>query len=337
MIVCIYLPRFESAVAAGGAKALVAWEETIRALEETGAEVEMSRVGVAYFDAHRLQVLHRDKAGAIAAAQRAVNKTGRIGGGPTRFCALAAALQAPSRRARIVNDRAARQYLASQSVGLLAYREQTAALVAPLERLGILTLGDLAELSAGHVAARFGKAGTLARRLALGQDTPLQTRRVEDRLEESMNLSQSSSREALERALGALVDRLLAREERRGRTIRAVMLSARLVERGTWCELVVFRQAMADKLRMQLALAARLALLPAPAESLSLAVQAFGPATGDQGTLFDGERIARRERLRDAVSQIRMIAGHNAVLRALPVDPSSRVPERRYVFTPFSL
>jgi hypothetical protein len=116
-------------------------------------------------------------------------------------------------------------------------------------------------------------------------------RTVEDRLEASMRLGDSNSAQALARTLvGVLIDRLLVLLERRGRTIRGVVLSAQLVERGTWQETIVFRQAISDQTRMRLALLPKLALLPAPAESLSLAVQALGPSGGDQTCLFDGNR-----------------------------------------------
>jgi protein ImuB len=272
----------------------------------------------------------------IAATRRAVARPSRIGVAATRFCALAASLQARSRRACIIDDRDVRRYLAAQPVSLLGYRDQTAPLVPALGRLGISTLGELAALGASAVTDRFGNAGTLARRLALGYDEPLRTRRVEDRLEESMALGDSNSAEALSRALGVLIDRLLARLERRDRTIRAVVLSALLVEHGgTWCERVVFREALANPLRIRLALAPKLGGLPAPAQALTLAVTAMGPASGDQTTLLDGERTARLERLRDAVAQVRTIAGPHAVLRVMAVSPAARVPERRYTYTPF--
>ncbi len=312
------------------------WEKTVRALEGIGALVEASQPGLAYFDADGLRSIHRDREGVIAAARRAVARPSRIGVAATRFCALAASLQARSRRACIIDDRDVRRYLAAQPVSLLAYRDRTAPLVPALGRLGISTLGQLAALGASAVTDRFGNAGTLARRLALGHDEPLRTRRVEDRLEESMALGDSSSGEALSRTLGVLVDRLLSRPERRGRTIRAVVLSARLVEHGgTWCERVVFREALANPLRIRLALTPKLTLLPAPARALTLAVTAMGAASGDQTTLLDGERTARLERLRDAVAQVRTIAGPHAVLRVLPVSPAARVPERRYTYTPF--
>jgi protein ImuB len=209
-------------------------------------------------------------------------------------------------------------------------------LVEALERLGIGTLGRLVALGADAVSDRFGKPGLHARRLALGYDEPLRARRLEERLEESLELCGTSSQEALERALDLLLERLLARRERRGRAVRAMSLSARLAERGTWCERVVFRQALTDHKTMRLALGMRLALLPAPAETLALAVESFGPADALQLGMWDGERAARAQRVGDAIRQLRVLAGPQAALRIAPVEPASRVPERRFAFTPYS-
>ncbi len=177
--------------------------------------------------------------------------------------------------------------------------------------------------------------GTIARGLALGRDKPLRPRVVEDRLQESMRLGESNSGQVLERILEILVDRLLARLERRGRTIGAMALGARLVERGAWCERVVFRVATCDRGRMGLALSLRLSSLPAPAETLHLSVECFGPATGVQGSLLDGERTECTRRLREAVRQVRAVAGPYGALRASALDPRSRVPERRFGFAPW--
>ena len=313
-----------------------AWEGVARAVEGIGAEVELAGPGLLYFDAAALWRIYGDVHGVIAVVRRALGRSARIGAAPRRFSALAAALEARSSRALVVEARGARRYLARQPVELLCRREETAALVGQLERLGLRTLGEVAAIGQDALADRFGVPGLLALRLALAFDEPLRTRRIAARLAESMELAQSNSAEALERTLEVLIDRLLARPERQGRMIRAVVLSARLVERGTWSELVVFRQALCDRLRMRLALAVRLRLLPAPAETLTLAVQAFGTATGEQGTLLDGERSARLARLQNAVGQIRTLAGANAALRAMPLEPRSRVPERRFAFTPYS-
>ena len=214
----------------------------------------------------------------------------------------------------------------------------------PLGRLGVRTLGELARLGRPALADRFGAPGALAHRLACAQDTPLLVRRVEERMRESMEVADASSGEALKRVLGVLVDRLLARPERRGRTLRAVMLSARLLTGGGWRERVVFRQALCHHERIWLALSVRLLTLPAPASALGLTVERFGPPASEQGALFDeaparpGARpvhpSARAVRLREAVAQTRAMAGQDAALRAVCIDPDSRVPERRVVLAP---
>jgi protein ImuB len=312
-----------------------AWDQAARALEGIGAQLELARPGLAYFAAEGLEGIHRGRDGVIAAAGNALRRPPRIGAGPTRFCALAAALQARSRRARVIDERDVRKYLAGQPVGILRYRVETEQLVGALERFGVETLGALVKLGTDAVADRFGEAGSLALRLALGQDTPLQVRRVEDRLEESMDLGEANSGQLLERTLSVLVNRLLARPERRGRTIRVLVISARLVERGTWCEEVVLREAICDSKRIVLALTAPLGQLPAPATALGLAVVEFGPATGDQTSLLDGERRARDERRCKAVAQVQALAGPYALLRALIVQADSPLPEHRNLLTPW--
>src|SRR5204862_3783581 len=104
---------------------------------------------------------------------------------------------------------------------------------------------------------------------------------------------------------------------------------------GTWREQVVFREALADPLRMRLALAPRLALMPAPAEVLRLAVERFGPLANDQRALLEDPAAARAARLREAIRQARAAAGPDAALRVLEVDPGSRFPDRRAVLAPY--
>jgi protein ImuB len=284
-----------------------AWERTLAALEGMGAAVEPERVGLVYFQADGLRGLYGGEEGAIAAARRAIGRPARLGGG---------------------------RYLASQPVSLLRFREETESLVAPLGRLGVRTLGELQELGRRALADRFGAAGVLAHRLAQGEDRPLRPRGVSERLGETMDVGEASSGPALERVLGVLVDRLLARAERRGRTLCAVTLSARLATGGGWRERVVFRQALSDPERIRLALSVRLALLPAPAVALRLTVERFGAPASEQQALLDDGRAARAARLSAAVVQMRAVAGQDAALRAVLVDPDSRVPERWVMFAP---
>jgi protein ImuB len=317
-----------------------AWEGVVCALEGIGAAVEPAREGLAYFDADGLRGMYGSDTHTIELARRALERPARIGVGPTRFCALAAALESSARRAKVIDARAIRRYLAVQPVELLGFHEQTAVLVKPLGRLGVRTLGELRSLglscsdSRDALADRFGAPGVLAYRLAGGEDGPLVPRSVEETLEEHLDVGDAGSGEMLRRVLGVLVDRLLARPERRGRTLRAVVLSARLVGGGTWRERVVFRQALSDARRVGLALSLRLPLLPAPAELLRLGVERFGSSGGEQHTLLEQSKQARRKRLGEAVHQVRAVAGADAALRAVCIDPGSRVPERRVVLTP---
>ncbi len=323
------------------------WERTTRALESIGAAVEPAGAGLAYFESDPLRGIHGTQERTLAAAAHAGRSAiGRrpvhIGAGPTRFCALAAALAVRSRRPLVLDAGEARRWLAGRPIELLGFRRDTEALVQPLSRLGVRTLGELQRLGRSELTDRFGAPGTLAHRLACGEDSRLRPRHTEERLEESMGVGDASSGEALKRVLGVLVDRLLARPERRGRTLRAATLSALLVAGGGWRERVVFRQALCDPERIWLALSLRLLALPAPAAELRLSVEGFGPPVSDQGGLFEHESPggrpaaspARAARLREAVAQVRTVAGQDAALRAVCVDPDSRVPERRVVLAP---
>jgi protein ImuB len=320
------------------------WERLLVRLESIGAAVEPERPGLVCFDACGLLRLHGRAAGVssqlegvLAAARRALGVPARFGVAPTRFAAVAAATRARVRRPAIVSGGTdqAREFLAPLPVSLLRARPSLADLPEALERLGVKTLGELAALPPAAIADRFGRSGLLARELACGGDGALRPRPASEFLRESLELPEAASGGQLERGLGLLIDRLLARRERRGRTLRAVVLSAVLVEGGTWREQVTFREALADSVRMRLALVPRLALMPAPADELRLAVERYGPPASDQRSLLDDPAQARKARLREAIHQARAGAGPDAALRVLEIDPSSRFPERRAVLTPF--
>ena len=313
------------------------WDRLLTALEGIGATVESGGPGIAFFQADGLSNLHGGLEGVIAAARRALQVPARVGAAPSRFAALAAASRARPRRAEIAPAGPARlaAYLAPLPVSLLGARAETAALPESLERFGLRTLGELAALPRAALADRFGVAGTLAHELARGRDTPLAARHAAERLEEALELPESGSGTQLEHALGLLIDRVLARRERRGRTFRAVVLSAVLVEGGTWRMRMTFREALADRRRMRLALAPRLAELPAPADVLRLRVEGFGPPQGHQRSLLSEPAAVRSARLREAVRQARSVAGPDAALRVIHVDPDSRIPERRHTLAPW--
>ena len=320
------------------------WERLLVRLESVGAAVEPERPGLVCFDARGLLRLHGGIEGVLTAVRRALRVPARLGVATSRFASVAAASKARPRRPEIVDGRPdarsgrerAHAYLAPLPVALLRARPALAELPEALERLGIRTLGELSELSAAALADRFGNAGLLAHELANGGDSALSPRPASEFLREVLELPEANSGSQLQRGLELLIDRLLARRERRGRTLRAVVISALLVEQGgTWRERVVFREALSDPIRIRLALTPRLELMPAPAETLRLAVERFGPPATDQRVLLDDPAAARTARLREAIRQTRAAAGSEAALRVLEIDPDSRFPERRAVLTPF--
>jgi protein ImuB len=339
------------------------WNAVLDRLEGIGAELESDHAGAAFFVAGGLEGIHGgDLPGVLAAARRALGAGARFGAAPSRFAAHAAALQARSRRrgggrasarrplnavvtepaanapcfgAVVVELARARDFLAPLPVGLLRTRPELQALPEVLERLGIRTLGELAALPSRAVAERFGHPGLLALDLSRGRDTPLEPRRPSEPLVERLDLPEAASGQQLERALELLIARVLARRERRGRSLRALAVSARFVAGGTWRTAVTLRHASADPARIRLALAQKLVELPAPSESLALEVEGFGPPAHDQGRLLDEAASVRRARLGEAVRQARQAAGADAALRVLDVDPDSRIPERRAVLAPF--
>jgi protein ImuB len=352
------------------------WRAVLDRLEGIGASVESDRPGAAFFAADGLRGMHGGRLeDVLAATRRALRRptssgrergerdalslaaSSRIGAGPSRFVAFVAASRArPGRRGGprtaalslgagpverrsevVVPAAGARAFLAPLPVALLRSRPELELLPDLFERLGVRTLGELGELPAPAVAERFGHPGLLALDLALGRDTPLDPRRPPEPVVERLALPEAASGHQLERALELLVAAVLARRERRGRSLRSFAVFARFVEGGAWRARVTLRRPSADPARIRPALAPRLAELPAPAESLGLEVEAFGPPAHEQRGLAEEvePRRARRARLSDAVRQARQAAGDAAALRVIEVDPGSRVPERRAVLAPY--
>ena len=322
-------------------RAETSWEEVLRRLEGIGAEVESERAGEAFFEASGLARLWGGIEGIVERARTEVGSA-RLGAGPSRFCAYVAAGSGA-----IVPDGAAREFLDPMPVSLLCGRLTTAAtktaaeqteaddLPNELERLGISTLGRLAGLPRDAVADRFGRQGLRALRLARGGDEPLRPRPVREPIAVELELPEAVSGQQLESSLQLLISRLLAHGERRGRTMRALRLSARLAAGGGWRRQIALRRATADRARLADALIPHLTLLPSPAATLRLEAVSLGPETGEQLTLSSPEQ-ERRGRITEAVRQTRSAAGPDSVLRVLEVDSESRVPERREVLMPWS-
>jgi protein ImuB len=209
-------------------------------------------------------------------------------------------------------------------------------LVETLRRLGIGTLGALAPLPAARVADRFGPPGLRALRLARGEDELLvcHLRRGREALVEEIELPEGIAGERLERALELLVERLLAVPRRRERTLLGLRLGALLSDGGSWSVDQGLGRPTASVRVLRAVLAPRLESLPTPAVTLWLRSLGLGPRAADQLELpVRGDE--RRRRLGAALREVRATQGVDSLLRVLPVDAASRIPERRAMLTPY--
>lgn len=302
-----------------------ATESMLRALEALGAAVESERAGEAFFALDGLRGIHGgSSAGVLAAARRALGKEQEIAVGSTRFAAFLAAtgwsrpVAVEALRTRL--DRSGRE---------------AAELIEALERLGIKTLEAFAALTADQVADRFGPLGLAARRLCRGEEPPLRPRSPREELAEEIELPEGTAGRQLDRALELLVDRLLAVPQRKERTLLGLRLGARLAAGGSWSVEQGLGRPSASPRVLRNVLAPRLEDLPGPASALRLRAVGLGPPTRDQLELAVGGSEPRRRRLGAAVREVRAVQGAEALLKILPVDAASRVPERWAMLTPY--
>jgi len=197
-------------------------------------------------------------------------------------------------------------------------------------------LGQLAGLPGAAVAERLGPDGRRAWSLARGEKRgKVRARKVANELAETLEFPEAVANElTLRRALGSLLDRLLAQPERRDRAVRKLALSAKLVGGGSWRRTVTLRDATADRDRLRVAVGVKLAELPAPVTRLGLELVELAQTVGRQLELVQPEGLELRAHLSEGLKQVRAGAGSGAVCSVLEVAPWSRIPEQRALLVP---
>jgi protein ImuB len=311
------------------------WERLLRRLEDGGLAVESAEPGCAYFETRGIERL---AGGLEPALRRALDAVGpewepRVGAASRRFAALAAATVAPPGHTVVVDDGETRLFLEPLPLHLLPLGSERRE---ELAELGVKRLGELARLPAAAVADRLGTDGAEAWRLANAEDDGgVEPRRPPAELAETLSFPEPIANElTLGRALVALLERLLARPERAGRAPRQLALSAKLVGGGSWRSSLTLREPTAEPDRLRLALAPRLAELPAPTAELRLELGELTESAGTQGELVCPRGSRLRERLREGLRQVRAAAGIDAVCTVVEVAPWSRIPESRAILVP---
>src|SRR5256714_3869346 len=319
------------------AEAGQAWEEIVRRLEEHGFAVEPVELGCLYFETRGVERLY---GGLEPALQRALAAVGsawdpRAGAAGRRFAALAAASVARPGQVLVVSDERASQFLAPLPRPLLRLEEERRE---ELEELGVRGVGGLARLRGAAVAERLGPTGGRAWSLARGEERGgVHARRPPAEIVERLEFPEAVGNEVtLRRALGALLDRVLARPERAGREIRKLAVSARLVGGGSWRRTLTLREPNADRLRIRAALAPKLAELPAPAAWLAVELVELAESTGRQLELVRPDGADLEARLREGLRQVKATAGAGGGCPIVEVAPWSRLPGQRRLLVPRS-
>ncbi|HVX32140.1 MAG TPA: hypothetical protein VHA80_03285 [Solirubrobacterales bacterium] len=326
------------------------WARVLARLEGLGAAVEAGRPGEAFFGPAGLLRLHRtDVAGVLSEVRRAMPLRVRAAAAPSRFASFAAAVV--DRRLAPAMDRGDERTVAAENladflaplpVGALAVGpglpgDDALGLVEKLGRLGVETLGSLAALGRDQMADRFGNLGLAALGIARGEDRGLRPREPREELVEVLELPDGAGAGAqLEHALGLLVERLLASPERRRRTLLAVRLSARLDAGGSWSVTQALGRPSASAATIAPLLARRLEELPGPPVLLALRATSLGPAGADQLRLPDTGVREGEDRLAEAIRQLRLLQGPEAILDVVDVEPDSHLPEAWSALVPWS-
>lgn len=311
------------------------WEEVLRRLEDAGFAVDPVEHGVVVFETRGVERLYGGVRPALDRALAAVGSTWdpRVGAAERRFTALAAASVARPGQIVLVQGSEEQEFLEPLPLSLLPLPADR---YAELEGLGLRRLGELAELPGAAVAERLGVDGHKAWRLAHGgRKSRVRGRKAAFELAEALTFPDAIGNElTLRRALGSLLERLLARPERAGRPFRKLALSARLVGGGSWRRAVTLRDATAEIGRLRAAIGPKLQELPAPVLELRLEAVELAEHRGQQLALIEPAGEEAGTRLREGLRQVRASTGTGSVCSVVEIAPWSRIPEARALVVP---
>ncbi len=271
----------------------------------------------------------------------------RAGRAPGTFGARVAAASARPGTPVLVGEDELRAFLAPRPVSALPLSTEA---LARLKRLGVSTLGEVGELAEHALLRQFGPAGRRARALARGEQIdPVRPVHRPRPIRVSLDFpAPVGERETLHRALDRLLERGLARPERRDRAIRGLRLGGHLEGGGSWTVETTLREPAARRKVLAYPLRSRIGLSPPPRALESLFVEFFEFGTPAlQTLLFERREEGARARhadvpsageisraLGEAVRELELKLGHSPLYRVVEVDPWSRIPERRHALLP---
>lgn len=310
------------------------FSDLLQALGSVSPGIEAGDLGVAWVDVRGLERLYGGPQQAAAALLRVVPPAlrPRIGLAGNKFTARVAAQHARPGGVRCVPPAFAKAFLANAPVRVLPVPEE---MHRRLERFGLYDLRDIARLPLSKLQAQFGPDGRRAWELAQGRDddriTPIAW---QERVIERLSMPAPSVQiELVTFGVRRLVERVFTRPELRNRGVRTVRLQLLLEERRSWERTFALKGTVHTPHDLFTTLSYRLAglQLEGAVEEVVLELAGLTSITARQEQLFDqGTRQRNTANMRAAAHSLRQRYGSTPLYRAMPLEPWSRIPERRW-------
>jgi protein ImuB len=263
----------------------------------------------------------------------------RAGIAGTRFAATVAALAAEPASLVSVPPGGEAEFLAPLPALLLT---PDAEIRARLRRFGLRRIGQVAELAASALVARFGKEGERIGLRSRGIEIePFRPRRAPERLVLGLPIEPAVAeleaiRFVLRRLALALGESFAARGLAAERGRLRLVLDLAFAPTGTPPELAVetrFPEPTADPEPIERLLLARLEREPPPAavSRLELELSGASPAAGQQLPLFVPQAL-HGARLGWQLARLALTYGEDRIRRVEVLDPEAPLPERRWTW-----
>jgi nucleotidyltransferase/DNA polymerase involved in DNA repair len=310
--------------------------DLLRSLGSVSPGIEAGEPGCAFIDLRGLERLYGGLEHVPAALLAVVPPVlrPRIGLAANKFTAWVAAHRARPGGYHPVPRTYSKAFLAKCPVDLLPVSVE---IKQRLERFGLYTLGDIARLPAGKLQAQFGPDGRRIWDLAQGCDSePFRAIVPAERVVERLALPSATVQiETVLIGLRQLTERLYARPEVCNRGARQARLQLMLEEHRSWERTIALKGTVSDPASLFAILRYRLAglTLEGAVEEMVLELSGLSAIYARQEHLFDNSTSLRRrqqQRIGEAVKQLKGRYGATPLYRVIPVEPWSRIPERRW-------
>jgi len=315
-------------------KYIRAFDNVLDALEQFSPTVEADGLGRAFLDGSGLEGLFgSDEILARRISSEVSQQTRmepRIGIAGNKFTAAVAATLASEKEPCIVTKGKERKFLAPLPANLLPVSEDTRRI---LDLLGLRILSQIALLPLDALANQFGDEGVLANQLANGVDErPLLPRTKPAILEQELSCENPlESVDAILAAIDRLLDKLIPALNNCNQVCGQIRLCLHLDRASPWYDSITSKEPTDSKREITSLIKHRLetAHFSAGVTDIRVGLTQLGGEMARQSSLLTRERVRQDAQLKRAAKQLQARLGKNSLKKVVPLDPNSRIPERR--------